>query len=239
MENLDFNRNFFSRNDDYVYKIAVMITRREPIPLHVHEFLFFSNKDSIVRGINLLSFVELFNELHQYTTQWLLQLNNLTDEFDWEFHRSKLLTRLEFLHPISSDKIETIYSKYKTIEHQIASVLKYSTIVWSNSEFHTQHAKYLSNKNPQIWELWKTLSLYSNFQFDLITKNDDLSKLFSKIIDYRKTDNFYKDFNINLNSNELSQEIELIQKNLSIIYLKNNLEKDIPFYAKIKKVLKI
>jgi len=239
MDILSFNRNFFSRNDDYVYKIAVMITRREPIPTHVQEFLFFSNKDSIVKGVNLLSFTELFNELHIYTSQWLLQLTNLTDEFDWEFHRSKLLTRLEFLHPISSDKIESIYSRYSFTEPQIANILKYSTIVWSNSEFHTQHTKYFINKNTQVWDLWKSLSLYSKSEFDSITKMDDLSKLFSKIIHYRKNDNFYKDFNINLNSSELSQEIDLIYKNLSIINLKNNLETDIPFYSKIKKVLKI
>lgn len=239
MNHLEFNSNFFSRNDDPAYKIAVMITRFGEIPLYVQEFLSFANKDSIVGNVNLLTFTELFNELYSYSVNWIINLSNLQDENDWEFYRSKFITRLQLIRPINPRFINDSFHQFKNSEPHLASILKNSLTIWANSEFYSQTANYIYSKNSKVWDLWKCLSLYSNVNIDSIIIDSNLIRQFSNSIDYRNQDSFYKKYNIILDSNPIIEEINKIKHHFSIISLKNNLDRELPIYSKIKNILKI
>lgn len=240
MNEYEFNRSLFVRNSDEIFKIAVMITKYNLVGKDVQEFLFFANKSIVVNGINFLTFTEIFNELNEYTKKWISDLSNVTDEFDWSFHRSKLLTRLGVSQTINQETYEKVCKKLEEDHPSEARTLRNMSIIWNNSTYLAFNAKYFEEKNKKVWELWSVLKKYSQGNCDDIFADEDIGSQLSRVIKYRNENDFYKKYAIQLsNNNELFNEVQQIEKNLSIILFKQKLSAEIPILGKLKKVFKL
>lgn len=235
MENIDFNKSLFVRNDDIAFKIAVMYTNIPKVHLSTQEILFYSNKSIVKSGINFLTFTDMYNETWDYVNNWIAGLDTLKDEQDWEFHRSKLLTRFNMQKRFSYDQVIEELAGQKC-----AMEIKNTSILWNNSIFLSEKEPYKNTKNQKAWELWNALVKLKDGQLDEISGSESLIKEFKKIVKYRNENEFYQKHSLNLDNNHLiMKEIDETEKQLSVIFLKDKLTKEIPIISAIKKRLKI
>lgn len=237
MEKIEFNKKLFIRNDDDAFKIAVMFTRYGQIPKSYQEVLFFANKDIVKGGVNFLAFTEMYNETISYVDNWILGLDALKDEFDWEFHRSKLLTRFLTQKRI---QYESVYEELGKTYESTANILRNALILWSNGICWAEESSYKHTASPKLWELWDILVKYREGLLEEIKGSEKHHKEFQKLIKYRNTNEFYKDRQERLIDHpDLFKEVEKIEKDLEIIFFKDKLSKEIPIISAIKKRLKI
>lgn len=232
-----FNRAFFVRNDDLVFKIAVMFSRYQKIDLAVQETLFFCNNSIVIGKVNYLAFTEMFNETLEYTKKWIIDLDSVKDEFDWEFHRSKLLTRFSTQKPIDIKKVIDLLSEN---HKKVANSIRNTSILWNNAIYFSELEEY-SKRDNKLWKLWNCLSKYNKGDSDIEVDTQYL-KIFKNVSYYRNENDFYTERSeiLTLEQQKLAQRIE---NDLNTIYLKNTLDNKLEnkdsFLGKIKKRLKI
>lgn len=239
-ERIDFNRALFVRNDDNAYKIAVMFSRFPEISQARQEILFFANKKIIKDNINFLAYTELFNENLKYTNNWLLELDMLKDEFDWEFHRSKLITRFALKDTINNTK--EIMEYMKNNGHTNDGILIHNTAVaWNNGVLRAKNDKYKDNSDARAWELWEILIKYKNDNLNAITGDKKHLKELSEIIQYRKEDKFFDEQRVPLTDKDLLI-IKELETTLSKIFFKEELNGELnkeTLISSIRKRLKL
>jgi hypothetical protein len=236
-ERIDFNRAIFVRNDDNAYKIAVMFSRFPEISKARQEILFFAHKSLMRNNINFLTYTELFNETLNYTNNWLLELDNLKDEYDWEFHRSKLLTRFSLKSTI--DDTVQIMEFMKNQGHTNEGILIHNTAVsWNNGIYYAKKDKYKDNSDSTTWELWDIIKKYKKGDLDTISGNKQHLKELRKLIKYRKQDKFFDDHRSTLTDKDFGM-IEELENTLSKIIFKEELTKEIPIISAVRKRLKL
>jgi hypothetical protein len=218
-----------------------MISRFPEISQTKQELLFFANKKAIKDNFNLLAYTEVFNETLNYTTKWILELDNVKDEFDWEFHRSKLLTRFVLATPIMNiDYVLNQLEKNMNSNdfHIIKGTMVSTSVAWNNAIYYARNDQYKDESNPQTWELWEIINHYKNDNLDAISANKKHLKEFSKIIKYRKNDNFFDGQRVNLTDKDL-RLIEELENKLSKVIFKEELTKEIPIISAVRKRLKL
>jgi len=236
-EKVDFNRCFFVRNDDQIFKAAVMLSRFPEISQVTQEILFFANKKIIKDNMNYLAYTEMFNETILYARNWLLELDLLKDEFDWEFHRSKLATRFNLMQPIESK--DNLLQHMEKNGHKREGIIIYNSMVsWNNAIYYGRNDKYKDNSNSKKWELWNILVKYKNDKIDQISGDKSHLKELKEVIKYRKEDKFFSDQHATLSNENLAQ-IDKLENALSTIILKEELTKEIPIISSIKKIFKL
>jgi hypothetical protein len=240
MENYDrieFNKALFVRNDDNAYKMAVMFSRYPEISKERQEILFFANKNIIKNKFNPLAYSELFNEAIRYSNNWLLELDTLKDEFDWEIHRTKILTCFGLKNTIDSKDEISKFMKANGHERE-ANIIYNTAVAWNNAIYFARNDKYKDTSDSRTWELWEIINQYKDGNLDAITGDKKHIKELNKIVNYRKNEKFFTEQLIGLTPQELKL-IEELEKSLSTIFLKEELKKEIPIISSIRKRLKL
>lgn len=240
MENKDrieFNKALFVRNDDNAYKMAVMFSRYPEISKERQETLFFANKSLIKNKFNPLAYSELFNETIRYTNNWILELDNLKDEFDWEVHRTKIITRFGLKNTIDTKDEISNFMKANGHERE-AQIIFNTAVAWNNSVYFARNDKYKDTSDSRTWELWEIINQYKEGNLDAIRGDKKHLKELSKIINYRKNDKFFSEQLIALTPEDLKL-ISQLEKSLSTIFFKEELTKEIPIISSIRKRLKL
>jgi hypothetical protein len=234
MDNLDFYKKFFVRNDDTAFKIAIMFSQYSKIDTSRQSLLFYANKDIVKKGVNFLTFTDMFNETLAYTNNWLLDLESVKDEFDWEFHRSKLLTRFSTQRLID---FQSVYEKLWDADKSTANLIRNISILWNNSIHLVNENSYRNTASPKLWELWDILVKYNKGDYDNIKGDEWHQKEFKNVIKYRNQNAFYKDRQATLEQD--ADLVEKVQKGLDSIMFKDILAKELPIISTIRKRLKI
>lgn len=249
MDNIKFNKILFVKNDDIAFQLAVMITLHKPIDRSVQEILFFANQDIVKNKVNYLTYTEMFNELQHYATQWLHDLDIIKDDNDWNFHRSKLLTRCSMLKRIDTPDIITYLINNN--QQYVAGVIRSTSIAWNNSIYFVEKDNAYKpsifsmsfGDNQKLWDVWDILKKYKKGDFESINGEKSHLKELTKILNYRKEHTFFKEQQLYLNPEDLAY-IEKMEKDLSNIFFKNSIEnnvlkKDDSIINNLKKKLKM
>lgn len=232
MDNLEFNKTFFPRNTDGVFKLAVMFTRYPAISLTTQESLFFSNNPIY------LTYTEMYNELREATNKWILGLDNLKDESDWEFHRRKLLTRFKMTKQVNDKAIVEFFKNNTNIYDQF---IHNTAVIWNNAVYLAKEDKYKNESNKNTWKLWDVLVKYKEGKNDDITGDKTYIKEFNKVVNYRKDDEFFVSQRVILTEDNLTH-IEKVRNELTTIFFKEELKDELgktSIISAIKKRLKL
>jgi hypothetical protein len=232
MDSLEFNKTFFPRNTDEMFKLAVMFTRHPPISLTTQEILFFSNHPIY------LTYTEMYNEFRETTSHWILGLDKLKDETDWQFHRNKLLTRFKMTKRVNDEAIDQFFRNNNDIP--VRFVFN-TAIIWNNAVYLAENDKYKNEANKNTWKLWDTLVKYKEDNYDEIIGDKNSLKEFNKVVTYRKEDEFLNSQKASLTENNLIY-IEKVRSDLSTIFFKENLKDELgnpSIISSIRKRLKL
>lgn len=242
MDDITFNKSFFPRYNDELFKTAVYFTKNSKISLAIQEFLFFARQDGILRDkTSLLSFVEVFNETQDYVNNWFLGLDILNSEADWWYHKNKLITRFKLFQEVNIDEIEKFYANFKAQYPNEVILIRNSAIIWGNTLYKIDSYSYEKNEdgNKNKWILWKNLVNYRIKDLDRIQGYPELITDFKKMIKNRSTDSDYSQSYANLNDKDSLNKIEEIVGDFEIILLNRNIKNKVPLLETVKKKLKI
>jgi hypothetical protein len=210
MDSLEFNKTFFPRNTDEIFKLAVMFTKYPAISLTTQETLFFSNHPIY------LTYTEMYNEMREATNHWILGLDKLKDETDWQFHRSKLLTRFKMTKKVNDENIDKFFRNNTNIPDRF---IHSTAVLWNNAVYLADNDKYKNEANGNTWKLWDTLVKYKEGNYEAIIGNNKHLKEFNKVVDYRKDDDFFNRQRTILTEENLNY-IEKVRNDLSTIFFK-------------------
>lgn len=233
MNSIEFNKIFFPRNNDRVYQLALMFTKYGSARNDVLEYLFFANHEAIVSGVNLLSFLEQFNENFNYTLNWIKDLTNVNNEADWVVHRSKLITKFCFYKDINAKKA---LEKFQN-ETRVFVAIRNASILWNNFVNNIEYIKYAPE--PKItWELWDILKSIEQYKRLEVAVNDSHLNHFSSILKNRANDEFCKNNKIGYEA-ENKEDLEEMTKKIGLLLFKGGLENKLTHKVNEKKIIKI
>ncbi len=210
----------------------------------MQEELFFANKDIILKNnnfdFNFLAFSEMFNETYDYIEKWVLGLDMLVDEFDWQFHRSNLLTRFAKQELISYGDDFFIHN-LNGLEKNNKDLFKFvrnKVIQWDNSIYFSRKGVYVPNKKHEIWDLWNCLKYYKEKNINNIKGNYNLLDVFDVTIARRK-DGFYKELHAEIKDKEDLILIDEVREDLKKLLQKNKLDLCLEKVKQIGRSIKI
>jgi hypothetical protein len=227
MDKLEFNKIFFPRNTDDIFKLAIMFSRHGKVSLASQEILFYSN-DSMAHA--QLAYIEMYNELIDYTCKWLQGLDTLKNENDWMCHRNRLSTRFKLTKRVNLESVEQFFNKNKKVFPE--KFIHNTGVLWNNAVYLAEGNKYKNESNDNTWKLWDVLIKYKEERNEEIIGNKALLKEFQKIIKYRKEDEFFDSQRVILTS-AILKEIDKIEKDLSIIFFKDELKGELNIISSI------
>ena len=235
MENLDFNKKFFSKSNAYIYKLALMFTKYGSTQMDVMEFLFFARKDAIIEDVNWLTFLEDFNEKYAFVNKWIQELDNIRDEDDWYFHHSSLKTKFLNCSTIKQEAYMADTKKYKE-EKRVYMAINNGCVLWNNMVYGMQNAEYLRGSD-RSWLLWDTLLKIRDKNDNFKHQDGSIIDEFDKIMHHRKVDGFYIKHNMAYNGKE--DYVCEMRKNIQTVLSKYNLENSLSVKDTLKKIFKI
>jgi hypothetical protein len=227
MDSLEFNKVLFPRNTDNIFKLAVMFSRYGKVSLASQEILFYSN-DAAVHSH--LSYIEMYNESVDYICKWLQGLDALKNENDWMCHRNRLITRFKLTGQVNNSSVEHFFKKNKDVFPE--KFIHNTGVLWNNAVRLAKDDSYINASNENTWKLWDVLVKYKEGRNEEIIGNKALLKEFNKIVKYRKEDEFFDSQRVILTP-EILSEIGTIEKNLSRIFFKKELDNELNIVSSI------
>lgn len=233
MNDIEFNKMFYPRNNDRVYQLALMFTKYGSAQTDVLEYMFFANNDAIVSGMNWLEFLEQFNSYFNYTLTWIKDLDQIENENDWFLHRSKIVSKFRLSREVDASKV---LDKFKS-EPRVISALRNGSILWNNFITNTYDTKY--KPDPEItWELWKILRAIKNGVSPGVVVEDKHLKHFSKILNHRAKDEFCVNNRVNFEPKD-KEDLSDMTKKIGMLIFRDGLKEKLSRNELVKKILKI
>lgn len=233
-----FAKLFFTRSGDSVFHSALMFNKYGNIPTSVLEFIFFAHTPK-AGAVFWLTFLENYNQQYEFVNNWLSDLKNITDEFDWNFQRAKMRSKFLLFQTVNTERALIAFKD----EPNVTTHIKNAGIIWNNCIHILNEAEYFPEKTPTKFELWKILlSIKDGTESPIVATEKHLEQ-FKQIMFHRSNSTLIKKYGLNIaKSSEDQKYIDYFEKAIETLIKKNNLEKELTkktIGEKIKSILKI
>lgn len=227
MESLQFNRSFFSRNNDDLFKIAVYFTKDTKFNPSVKEFLCsMKEKGFLSENLNLLGLVDDYIFLYENIEQWFNDLDNVESENDWDTHKSSLLNKFNSCKMVNFYEVESFYHKVKSCNHNEAILLRNRIAIYGNALHGAKEYSFETNKDidNEKWLLWKDMVKYKRKEIDNMSDNSNLLIKLNEVVSYRRNDREYNESCAALYDKESVSYLKKMEEDFNTILFKKKME---------------